>query len=553
MHLYLFHKQQIVLKFKKNICDWRRVFLVVIFIFEVFGIADQCGRKNTFKFIKYPLTKPKAVKYLILIVQVLLIQASTLLAQQKNFIKVNVGDCINCVSALSYILKQDPQVNFVFHGEFLSDSNDVIEKFALEPYRRQIFFSTPLYDSLSRETESELIQFCDNKVINRSGLRNLKFIKGNGCSIDTFCLKDLSNHIIFKDYKDFVLITNYISYKQFIYYKKDKTLKSISIEPEIIKSIYVDFLKKPDLYEYYKFESTQTPSIAPKIKSIFPYDDTTVIAALLTYNAEITTAQDTILSQMTSFIKINKHQNNEVLFLSDRLPKKEQYFYTQVLSHKSQLYVPLHLDMSNRTDSSLGTENLVRLKKEKHYFKFDKYLPSILNEYLISSKVYQNCNTYFLDNGYFFMSLSNYIINVETDEKIYLPFEDSVFRKIYLYPQLKGINYSVWDFKYNVLESKFYILYHQDSNSIYASFKAGSKKFETHELLYTLDQSFSYAFKNKCLSWDGKKIVYSMKGEDCFKSSSVEEFQELAREFERVKKLKDAQKAKEAREAKELK
>jgi hypothetical protein len=105
-------------------------------------------------------------------------------AQRKNILKWSISDCVNCVSSFSYILKQDPAVTIVMQGEYAPDSLDVMEKFDLLPLRQQIVWNDSLYKALSTQSESELIQFCGNKEVNRSGLRRLKYVRVEGCSGD---------------------------------------------------------------------------------------------------------------------------------------------------------------------------------------------------------------------------------------------------------------------------------------------------------------------------------------------------------------------------------
>jgi len=105
----------------------------------------------------------------------------TAIAQQRNVIKLNIGDCINCVSALDRILEQDTLVTFIVKSDFAPDSTDVLEKFNLTSYRQHFIWNSQIYDSLSKEPESELIQFCGNTEVNRSGLRNLKFMSLGNC------------------------------------------------------------------------------------------------------------------------------------------------------------------------------------------------------------------------------------------------------------------------------------------------------------------------------------------------------------------------------------
>jgi hypothetical protein len=454
-------------------------------------------------------------------------------AQQKNFAKINVRDCANCTNVLSQLLKKDPKITFVIHDEYVQDSIDVIEKFNLKAFQKQIIWSGKLYDSFDKQTESEFIQFCDKKEINRSGLRAFKYFY-KGCEENTICLTDLSNFLVFKDYKNFLLITNYISNKQYVYYKKYNTQKLISIDSGFVRSIYVDYLKKPSLYEFYKHESAQTPSISPKVRFLFPFDDSTLIGSLVLYDTEITPTKDTELSAKTNIIKINYKNKNEVLFLPNKLPTSYRYFNTHVFSYKSKFYLPLALDMDKILENNSDFSNLAIVKKEKNLCKFEKYLPTTLNQYLIDNKIYQNLNTHFLDNGYYLMSLSNYIINLNTEEKIYLPIDDSVFKNLMIYPNFRGISYNVSDFKYNETEGKFFILYNQGRNYYVASFKPNSKSFETNDFLFSFDNLFLNSSKNSCLSWDGKSILYAMKGDNCFKYATVAEIQELAKNYKKA-------------------
>jgi len=113
---------------------------------------------------------------MLLLTGLLLTGTRPAVAQQKNMIKLSIGDCVNCVSSLDYILRKDPTPVFLIKGDYAPDSLDVLEKFSLEAHRRRIIWNTQLYDSLSRQPESELIQFCGDREVSRSGLRRLLFI-----------------------------------------------------------------------------------------------------------------------------------------------------------------------------------------------------------------------------------------------------------------------------------------------------------------------------------------------------------------------------------------
>jgi hypothetical protein len=129
------------------------------------------------------------------------------------------------------------------------------------------------------------------------------------------------------------------------------------------------------------------------------------------------------------------------------------------------------------------------------------------------------------------MSLSNYIIDLETEQKIYLPQPDTLYQNIFINKSTYLINYYVNDFKYNLNEKLFYISYFYNNNAYLATLAPNGKAFITNEILYSLDDEFSYIQKNTCLSWDGKMIFYCMNGEDCFKYATVAEIQAIAKKY----------------------
>jgi hypothetical protein len=466
------------------------------------------------------------MKNIIYIIICLMFSESQVAAQQKNFIKIHVGDCVNCVSALSYIFKKDPKVALIIHGDYLSDSADVIMKFGLEPYCSQIIWDSKLYDSLSRETESELIQFYDKKEVNRSSLRKLHFIEFKTSPSKSINWSDLSNHLDFYDYKSYMVMDSYISKRKFVYYKDKSELSEIVIDSSWIRSIYVDFLKESEMYKHYLYESKILRSIAPKIMSVCPYDDSTLLAILKTYTAEID-GTDTSYSGLLSIIKVNRSKKNEVLYVDNKLTPFH-YMHEKVLSHNKKIYIPVIWGIDSILQNKLEFENLALLKKEKSVYVFDRYMPTKLNDYLVDNKVYHNCNINLLDRGYYLMSLSNYLLNLETGEKVYIPFDDSLFHNIRLGPGLSGTKYNIWDFKYDTQKQMFYILYYDEDKFYVANFKRGAKTFERNETLYSFGCPFSKSIKGVCLSWDAKGIVYITKSDHLVKHATVAEMQVMA-------------------------
>lgn len=161
-------------------------------------------------------------------------------------------------------------------------------------------------------------------------------------------------------------------------------------------------------------------------------------------------------------------------------------------------------------------------------------MPTVVNDYLVTNKVFDNYSRAYFDNGYALMSLSNYIFNLETEEKIFLPIDDSIFRSLHIDPKNFAIGYYVSDFKYNIAERRYYIRYKLGDNDYTASFKANAKSLDNNVLMYSYGSEFGKSIKAACLSWDGKKIVYSLKGEDCFHYATPLELKEIAENFKKT-------------------
>ena len=149
----------------------------------------------------------------------------------------------------------------------------------MSSYSKQIIWSSKLYDSLDNIPESEYIQYCGKQEVNRSGLKNFKFVTIN-CTASEYCLPSLSNNILFYDYKQYVLIQNHISNQFYCYYKKNNEFKTIKVDSNFVKKLYIDYLKNVKQYEVYNYMLNTDKTIKPKIPSIVPIDDCSVFACL---------------------------------------------------------------------------------------------------------------------------------------------------------------------------------------------------------------------------------------------------------------------------------
>lgn len=448
-------------------------------------------------------------------------------AQSRNYLKLSATDCANCVKAIDYLLLKDPQIEIVFHSDFASDSEDVIQKFALNPFRKKIIWDKVLYDSLSKTFESELVQYLGNKEVNRSTLRDLHYVDVNKSTDATLCLADLSNHIMFRDYKNQLVITNYLSQRQYVYNKPSGTLREIFADSNLIRSLFIEQLHNEKMYKHYTYEAKSNTQLAPKITSLMPYNDTVLVGALKTYTAAFNKRGDTILTPFISLVFVPADgRSNKVRSINNILPVKEHFFSGKALASKGEVYLQIGYDKSFE-DTGTRLQNLAWFSEQKNRFAFKEYLPVSLADYpyLKSKKLYSS--SHYMDNGFYLMSLGNYVMDLETFKKYPIPFHDSLYQKAQ-FANSDGMSFFIWDFKYDSRSHFITLLYKNAGCMHLATFKPGDKQFSSDINLYKIDTEFGKSIKNICLSWDARQIVYCIKNDNCFRVLIPEEFCKIA-------------------------
>jgi len=354
-------------------------------------------------------------------------------------------------------------------------------------------------------------------------------------SVDSLCAENLSNSLKFFDFQHYLLITNRISGQQYIFWKDKSKLRSVPIDSALVKSIYIDFLKDPQQYSDYIAVAGKA-QLKPKVKSLCPYDDSTVLGCMETFRSDTVIENGQVIVAYTSIpsiLEIGYNKPAKLSFVNDSLPIAFHSLDFDILSYNKTLYCRLVPEIDALLQNKSQLKMLARMKRHHSVYRVDSILPESINDYLITNEVYDNYNTVYFDQGFSLMSLSDHILNLETGEQMHLPIPDSVFRNVRMDPRTLLINYLVYDFKYNKAEQKFYIKYAIDHVYYVASFRPHATQFDTNELLYAFDSDFCKDLKNTCLSWDGKRIVYSMKGENCFHYVSIPELQRRAREYKR--------------------
>jgi len=349
------------------------------------------------------------------------------------------------------------------------------------------------------------------------------------------CMEGAPDKMIYSDYKDYLLITNSTTGQRSVYWKKKGQLSIIETDTTILKHIYLDFLQSPAQYRDY-LALSQKEQFRPVIKSLCAYNDSTVLGCLVTYRIDtVVTGRDVniVYTSIPSILELHPSKAPKVFFVRDSMPLISHYLDFEMFADKHTVYFSLVSDyeeiLSRRGDIFM----LASMKKHKSIYSVDQVLPVTMNHYLIANKIFNNYNRYYCSNGYVLMSLSDKMLKPETGEEIKIPIADSIFRKLRMNPETYTISYLVCDFKYNKEEDKCYILYALNHKAYVASFRPGAKTFDTNVPEYPLDGDFSWDMGHSCLSWDGKRVIYSMKGDHCLRYGTIDELQQAAKAYKR--------------------
>ncbi|MCC6185917.1 MAG: hypothetical protein IT256_02060 [Chitinophagaceae bacterium] len=452
------------------------------------------------------------------------------MAQVHNYLKINVQDPQDYPKHIAYLVGQDPKITFVIHGSYLSDTDAVVAQLGLGKYRRQVLWSTARYDSLSKVEKSELVQFYGKDELNRCVLQYLHYQAPKPS--DSLCFGSLPASMSFKDYAQFFVITDYSSNKQFVYYKKYRKLMEVSIGSNMERSVLVPFAKYPQLHKLYTYQYADTALERPSVLSLCPVDDTSLIGVLRYYYVHRKPFAPAVFVPFYNVLKVNMHGPNRSYIYNLATPIDEHKFYWPILVAQGQYYAPIVVGSVASLSSENTPHNLARIKLSEKTYGYDTFTAATLNPYLINNKIYQNFNEYFASNGYFIMRLSNYILELATNKKVYLPFADTLYTGLRMYGMSQGPHYGVIDFKYNSQERKFYLLYILGGAMYYASLPLGDSAFDNNQKLYELNGYFSKKKSGICMSHDGKQLIYLLKKQYCFAVQSAAQVQATAQAYQ---------------------
>jgi len=375
---------------------------------------------------------------------------------------------------------------------------------------------------------------CSCSLCAKQPVKDLSSPKDTSRTSKSLCLEATPNKMNFYDFKHYLLIRNPITMQQYVYWKKEQQLSPVSIDSDLVRSIYLDFLKDTGEYKDYMAVASKG-QFKPKVVWLCPYDDSSVLGYLLTYRSDTTIeGKDTTIeyNQMLSVLEITAHRQARITYVDESLPIKSHYAGgQQFFSYKKYLYIKMSHDIDDILQERGVIKLLARFQKKNNIYRLDRIEPESMSDYLVANKVFTHYNRYYHDNGYVLMSLSNYVLHLDTHEKIPVPVDDSVFRKLRINSKDLTIQYYVNDFKYNTAEKRFYVLYCLNDQFYAGCFKAGATSFEQLIFLFSMDSEFTRHTKDICLGWDGKQIIYGMKGDNCLYYADFKDMQQQERNY----------------------
>lgn len=454
-------------------------------------------------------------KYFLSIFCILNLVASA--GQKDLYIKISVFDCATCTSALEKIIENFPEKKLVMDGQFAMDSIDFYDKYNLAKYKNKIIWNDSLYNSITKNTFSEIVVYNGNVEIYRNLLKgftntDIETLKN---AFNDKCDYKLPSIISIRDEKHFYVIKNFTLSKFYLIEKSTNKMKSLQLDTSLIKDIYKMHGHSDALYKNAMQAAQLNSLLKPNITSLYFVNDTTYNMLISTCVFKQAHGEDSIFGKdytIISFEKSTKQIATPIHF------NQTGFNENTVFSYNNSLYDALILPNVEMKNAKI----IAQFDKKVNKYELKEIKPFLLPDYLFHYSIkYNNANPIY-SNGYVTLPFLNYIIDLANNRSISLPFENSVYQKNIDLMKTMKIKYGILDLKFNKTTDEFTILYQFDDELRASIFKSGAKEFSKTITLYDESSKPKY-LKTQCLSFDGKRISYVLKNEDCIKEVAIDE------------------------------
>lgn len=434
---------------------------------------------------------------------------------QNTLLKLSINDCKNCSLILENILNNSPKIPIVLKSEYESDSIDILNKFNISRYKKNIIWSDSLYSSFSNSDFSEIIILRNDTIKFRQELRNLdlkEYERNIQLEGAKYCGLKLPKSFSIINNTNSIHIINLVTEKNYILNAKTLSIDTFKFNESNLKEIFfnhfgIRWKQELDNYKVMYTEHTQT---LPSISALFLLNDSIAFATIITYSLQVN-KHDSQAVKMFSIIKYNNTKVQSIFKLD--LGHKYNYGFDEYSLFGTNDY--LYIACMHESDSSKDKKVIAEFRLNKNTYELNKILDFQLPENYIKNGYNYNMIKCIYHNEYVTFPLSNFIIDVRSNKKIYIPFDKHFFDKNdnLLNQNSFKLNFAIWDLKHNNSKNEFSLIYNLDDYFYVAKFKDGDFKFISN----TKWKHYQDSEITPALSNDSKYIIYKEKNLNCLK------------------------------------
>lgn len=438
---------------------------------------------------------------------------------QQCTINLSSRDCVACVSNLKTLIKTFPEAKIVLDVNEIEDSTDIMDKFGLSVYRKNIEWGATATQASAYPVSWVSIEK-DKEVVFRDTLKSLDFntlasVLNKGHQADSCPRKLPTAQRLVVSGKNVFL--EHLQYSRFyLYHSEQDSVVEYKLTSELTNQLY-DILKWSKAQrEFYAALHEREPTFKPKYVTAYYLEDTLHAVAQVLVLDEIV-GTDSFYNKEFAVLSAVNHEPKIIGFIDPSSLPKPYYYEESSLIYRNGRYfigVDMPSDDALKRNPRDTFHKLAELTLSEGKLRFHQFLPLHLPSYMLDYKIGYNMSNLHSANGLISHAFSNVIYNMNNNAYVVIPYEQRVIASISNFMSELSLNFYLEDFVWNATTDLYTILYVQDGTYFVASFKRGDKAFRS-AIPFTQQSNYLEKYNAVSLSQDGRSLILLTKPNRC--------------------------------------
>jgi len=451
------------------------------------------------------------------------------ISSEKQYVILNLNDCINCNTFLQTYLEDNKllEKTIVLQEEFLTDSLEIIKLFRLyDRSHYSIVFSDSLYNRYIGNNYKSKIIYLDQ-------FNNVKYtqilqeyisnpIKKNDSFSANYCFDPVKNYYLYRLFVPSFLVQYKPQFKKYVIHTLNEDNKNVTLiaDSSWLREGYMALLGNKYKEEYYE-QMLSVGQFYPGVQSHILELDILDRKPYILYNVPIgkydSTYNATVIYNKYLLREFDMQSQTYLrsIPISDDTLTKMDYYISSSFMHLTSIDT-LYLSVRNDKEPIYYTMARFVLKDDK-YYKFAGFLNYQLPEIYNEKELNDFTEKHVFKNEYIAVSHSTYIYDYVDDIKYFLPISDEEIENLSNKKNIlkqsimidSNVYYSIIDI--GVREGQFDVLYRSPIKGYQiSSFKKGNS-----QPIATIGVEISPDIKYVFLHDEKRKLLLLKKDEGC--------------------------------------